>query len=127
MGISVKILLIIFIASGLGGILRYAIQLFFKPYSLNFPTGTFIVNILGCLLIGAFYAFAEKNNMLSQEWRLALTTGFCGGFTTFSAFAYENMALLKTGNYTTFFLYTAGSVILGIFAVFAGIFAVKLL
>jgi len=83
-----KTALIIFAGSGLGGLLRYLIQkLFVDAGYVNFPTGTFVVNILGCFLIGLFNALAEKNNLISTELRLALTTGFCGGFTTFSTFS----------------------------------------
>ena len=126
MNLSPHILLLIFAASGLGGVARYLAQAWVsKLLSANFPLGTFIVNILGCLLIGIFFALAEKNNQLSMEWRIALTTGFCGGFTTFSAFAYENLHLLKTGQYLLFILYVLASVILGIAAVVAGFALVR--
>ena len=122
-----KTALIIFAGSGLGGVLRYLVQkLFVDAGYVNFPTGTFVVNILGCFLIGLFNALAEKNNLISTELRLALTTGFCGGFTTFSTFANENMNLLRNGDYTYFSLYIIFSVMLGIGAVILGINTVKL-
>jgi CrcB protein len=122
-----KTALIIFAGSGLGGVLRYLVQkLFIDAGYVNFPTGTFVVNILGCFLIGLFNALAEKNNLISTELRLALTTGFCGGFTTFSTFANENMNLLRNGDYTYFSLYIIFSVMLGIGAVILGINTVKL-
>ena len=122
-----KTALIIFAGSGLGGVLRYLVQkLFIDAGYVNFPTGTFVVNILGCFLIGLFNALAEKNNLISTELRLALTTGFCGGFTTFSTFANENMNLLRNGDYTYFSLYMIFSVMLGIGAVILGINTVKL-
>jgi len=122
-----KTALIIFAGSGLGGVLRYLVQkLFVDAGYVNFPTGTFVVNILGCFLIGLFNALAEKNNLISTELRLALTTGFCGGFTTFSTFANENMNLLRNGDYTYFSLYIIFSVVLGIGAVLLGINTVKL-
>src|SRR6478735_7457720 len=83
-------------------------------------TGTFVVNILGCFLIGLFNALAEKNNLISTELRLALTTGFCGGFTTFSTFANENMNLLRNGDYTYFGIYIVLSIALGIAGVLLG-------
>ena len=90
-----------------------------------FPFGTFAVNIAGCFLIGLFYALGEKGNLLSPEWRMALTTGFCGGFTTFSTFAFENMNLLRTGDYVYFVSYILLSILLGIAGVFLGIALVK--
>ena len=108
--------------------MRYWIQSWvFRLYPYSFPLGTFAVNITGCLLIGLFYALSEKGNLLTPEWRMALTTGFCGGFTTFSSFAHENIDLLRTGDYLFFGLYIAGSVVLGIAAVFLGIATVKYL
>lgn len=122
-----KIALIIFAGSGAGGVLRYFMQkLFVDAGYVNFPAGTFVVNILGCFLIGLFNALAEKNNLLTPEWRLALTTGFCGGFTTFSTFANENMNLLRNGDYFYFTSYMVLSVVLGIAAVVLGTNAVKL-
>jgi len=123
---SLKIILIVFAASGIGGVSRYGMQTWiFRLYSFAFPLGTFVVNITGCLLIGLFYALSEKGNLLTPEWRLALTTGFCGGFTTFSTFAYENMNLLRTGDYIYFGLYMLGSVVAGIAAVYLGIIFIK--
>ena len=128
MNSTLKTILIIFAGSGIGGVARYGMQTWvFRIYPFTFPLGTFIVNITGCFLIGLFYALSEKGNLLSPEWRLALTTGLCGGFTTFSTFAYENMSLLRTGDYLYFGLYVAGSVIFGITAVYGGIFTIRYL
>src|SRR6478736_4143042 len=114
MNSSLKAMIIVFTGSGFGGVARYGMQTWLlRLYPGIFPLGTFIVNLLGCFLIGLFYAISEKHNILSPEWRIALTTGFCGGFTTFSTFAYENMNLLRTGDYLYFGLYTGGSVVLG--------------
>lgn len=115
-----KLAFIILFSSGIGGVLRYGIQSWMKTPSTLFPLSTFIVNILGCFLIGIFFSFSQKSDYFSPELRLALMTGFCGGFTTFSTFAFENLALLRSGDYATFFFYTILSVMLGIAAVFAG-------
>ena len=128
MNSSLRIILIVFAGSGIGGVARYGVQSWiYKLYPFTFPLGTFIVNIIGCLLIGVFYALSEKGDLLTPEWRLALTTGFCGGFTTFSTFAYENMNLLRTGDYVYFSLFTVASIIFGIVAVYLGIIAIKYL
>ena len=122
-----KTAFIVFMGSGFGGVLRYVVQLFFIDRGfINFPAGTFTVNIIGCFLIGLFNAIADKNNMMSPDVRLALTTGFCGGFTTFSTFANENITLLRNGDYLLFSTYTLSSFIVGIAAVFIGSNMLKL-
>ena len=83
------------------------------------------LNIFGCLLIGILYALGEKGDILSPQTRLLLITGFCGGFTTFSTFAFENMNLLRTGDYIYFVLYIFLSILLGIAGVFLGIACIK--
>ena len=124
-----KTLILIGVGGAIGSIARFLCQKYIYDASpgSNFPWGTFVVNISGCLLIGIFYALAEKGQLMNAEWRLFLTTGFCGGFTTFSAFAYENVTLLRTANVLGFSLYTAGSVFLGILATYLGILLVKLI
>mgnify|MGYP003137825684 FL=1 len=121
-----KQLLLIFLGGGLGSVLRYLIS-----KSLNFetafiPFGTFTVNILGSLLLGLILGIAAKSDFFSSNIVLFLAVGFCGGFTTFSSFAFENQALLRSGDYLNFFFYTFGSIILGILAVFLGLFLSKL-
>ena len=123
-----KNILLVGFGGGLGSIARFLCQKYlYALYPHPFPIGTFVVNIVGCFLIGIFYALAEKGNILTPEWRLLLTTGFCGGYTTFSTFAYENINLLKGGDFLYFGLYIAGSVILGIVATFCGMLILKLI
>ena len=120
-----KQVLLVFIGGGIGSALRYTIGKFFSIPSTGFPWGTFSVNIIGSLLIGVFMGVALKNSSLSENQTLLLVTGLCGGFTTFSAFAYENQQFLKEGDLTTFAVYTLGSLSLGILAVFLGLFVSK--
>ena len=86
-----KAFLLVFLGGGLGSGLRYLATLTMNQYSKFFPFGTFTVNMLGCLLIGLILGYAQKENTLTSNQTLLLATGFCGGFTTFSAFANENL------------------------------------
>ncbi|PWT76175.1 MAG: fluoride efflux transporter CrcB [Bacteroidetes bacterium] len=115
-------------AGGLGSIARFLCQKYIYAWNPHpFPIGTFLVNLFGSFLIGVFYGLSERGNLLTPEWRLLLTTGFCGGFTTFSTFSYENVTLLKNGDFLYFGLYTVGSVVLGILFTFGGIILLKLI
>ncbi|MCB0475510.1 MAG: fluoride efflux transporter CrcB [Flavobacteriaceae bacterium] len=120
-----KQLLMVFIGGGLGSTMRYLISKYLNDPVTGVPYGTFLVNVLGSLFIGAILGFALKNEALSQNQTLLLATGFCGGFTTFSAFAYENHLFLRTGNLTLLFAYTVLSFIAGMAAVFLGVYVVK--
>lgn len=116
-----KLLLIIFLGGGTGSVLRYCVQMALHeriaPYS--FPWATFTVNILGSFLIGLFYTLSARFN-LSTEVRMLLTTGLCGGFTTFSTFSNDGLIMIKQGFYSMFILYTLLSIVLGVTAAFAG-------
>lgn len=105
----------------MGSILRYCVQLALHerivPY--NFPWATFTVNIVGSFLIGMFYALSARFN-LSADIRLLLTTGLCGGFTTFSTFSNDSLILLKQGLHGLFLLYVVLSVALGVAAAMLG-------
>ncbi len=121
-------LLIVGIGGFLGSITRYLSQIATeKIFSILFPAGIFIVNILGCLLIGIVYALSERGNILTAEMRLFLAVGFCGGFTTFSTFSYDNLMLLKDNSIGLLLLNTFGSVAIGLLAVYAGIVLIRII
>lgn len=124
----IKLFFIIGLGGALGSFLRYyTAVLFLKWNHTAFPYATLTVNIIGCFIIGLLFSTSERYQWLSSNWRLFLITGFCGGFTTFSTFAYENLLLLQEGNYKYFFLYAIGSFGAGLLAVLAGINIVKLI
>ncbi|TYA57539.1 fluoride efflux transporter CrcB [Formosa maritima] len=120
-----KQLLLVFVGGGFGSVLRYLIGKHFNSFETGIPYGTFAANILGSLFIGIILGLAAKNNSLSQNSTLLLATGFCGGFTTFSAFAYENHIFLKSGDFLNFAIYTIASFVIGFLAVFFGLYLVK--
>jgi len=124
----IKNLLLVAFGGGVGSIARYLCQKWLgESYPHPFPWGTFVVNLVGCFLIGIIYAASEKTTFVGPQVRLLLITGFCGGFTTFSTFAFENMNLLRSGDILYFSIYIVASVALGIAGVFGGIVIMKLL
>ena len=117
-----KSFLLVFLGGGLGSGLRYLVTITMNQYSKVLPFGTFTVNMLGCLLIGLILGYAQRENTLTSNQTLLLATGFCGGFTTFSAFANENLELIKNGEIFNFSVYTIGSLLIGILAVLIGFY-----
>lgn len=109
------------IGGALGAVLRFAAVGYFTPsLSDRFPLGTFIVNMLGSLLIGVAYVILVEKTALNAEWRLFFITGVLGGFTTFSAFSLEMLQLWQEGHILNAILYASSSVILGLLMAFAG-------
>ncbi len=119
--------LLVFIGGGIGSVLRYLISKSFNTYFAYFYLGTFLVNILGCLFIGLILGLSFKGNYLSENQILILATGFCGGFTTFSTFAFEKHALLTAGELFHFSFYLISSIVVGIAAVALGLWLAKVL
>ena len=86
----------------------------------SIPIGTLTVNVTGSLIIGALTGIADRSIILTPEWRLFFMVGLCGGFTTFSAFAAENLMLMHNGEGLSVLLYTGLSIFLGFLAVYLG-------
>lgn len=120
-----KQLLLVFLGGGMGSIFRYLLALNFNSPKTGIPYGTLSANIAGSLLIGFILGMALKHQTFSPNTVLFLATGFCGGFTTFSTFAYENHVLLKAGDFATFALYTLLSFVMGFAMVFLGMWLGK--
>lgn len=121
-----KSLILVFIGGGIGSALRYIIGKSLNDPNINgFPWGTFLVNLIGSLVIGLLFGWALQKSKLPTDTLLLLAVGFCGGFTTFSAFAFEGMTLLKNGQLGIFFSYVAGSIIAGLLCVWIGYLAVR--
>lgn len=110
------------IGSALGGASRYALALWVQRVGgATFPVGTLIINISGSFLLGFFLRAATAAPGFSPELRLALTTGFCGGYTTFSTFSYETFTLIEAGEWRRASVYVALSVVLSLLAAIAGV------
>lgn len=110
------------LGGGIGSMLRYGVQkVFFQQSPGAFPSGTLLVNISGCFLIGFLWGWLMRSSGWNEGMKLLLMTGFCGGFTTFSAFTLEGIGLLKENKPGLFFLYAAASVIAGLLATYIGI------
>lgn len=114
----IKNLLLVGLGGGLGSMCRYGVSLL--VHTKLFPYATLAVNILGCFIIGLVFALSIKQEPLTDNWKLFLAGGICGGFTTFSAFSLENMGLLQSGKYGMAFVYIAASIVFGIAASFLG-------
>ncbi|HEX2961371.1 MAG TPA: fluoride efflux transporter CrcB [Ignavibacteriales bacterium] len=115
-----KYALIVFLGGGIGAVTRYWLSGYiYRLTGANFPYGTLVVNVLGCLLIGFLMTFFEERFIITPALRLLLTIGFLGGLTTYSTFSYETIALLEEGN----ILYGLGNVLVTTVACLTSTFA----
>lgn len=113
--------MIVALGGGVGSALRYLIQESLHKQVDNFePYGTFVVNILGCLLLGVLAGFAEQEKLINANMNLLLMSGFCGGFTTFSTFAHQGHGLFVSNKPVQAILYVGLSVIIGLLAAYFG-------
>ena len=116
---------------GLGGfagsVARFGLGAASQRLSVTWPLGTLGANVLGCLVIGIIAGCSAWGETISPAMRLALATGFCGGFTTLSSLVYETADMLRTGEYLQATLYAAGTFLLGMAAFTVGIMAVRML
>ena len=118
-------LLLVFLGGGLGSCSRYLIaKVVGEQFKTSFPLGTFTVNVLGCFLLGIILGIIERYKFPSF-FGLLFVTGFCGGFTTFSSFAFENLFQLKNSSYIASFAYTFMSIIWGFTATSLGFLIVR--
>ena len=124
----IRTLFYIGIGSFTGGISRYLLSKYDQNMtSSGFPIGTFMVNIIGCFIIGLLYGLFDRGNLMNTNLKLFLTVGFCGGFTTFSTFMGDNFQLIKAGNFFYCSLYMAASIFCGYLLLFLGYSLIKLI
>ena len=118
-----NLLMYVAIGSAVGGASRFALSTFLQQRAGMFPVGTLVVNITGSLALGFLLRYSLGSTSVSAETRALLTTGFCGGYTTFSTFSYETIKLIEDGDYRRAAVYVAASVVLSPVATFLGIIA----
>ena len=111
------------VGSAVGGASRFLLSSFIQQRAGTFPVGTLIINITGSLILGFLMRYALGSASVSPETRALLTTGFCGGYTTFSTFSYETIALMEDGDYRRAAIYVVASVVVSLAATFLGIIA----
>jgi len=118
-----KELIYVFIGGGLGSLIRFTIVKWVNAFHNSiFPFGTFTINIIACFTLGFIIGLADQKQLLSPASRLFWAVGFCGGFSTFSAFSSETLTLFQQGENSTMLLYILLSIVVCISATFGGLF-----
>ncbi|MCA4776394.1 fluoride efflux transporter CrcB [Empedobacter stercoris] len=121
-----KSILFVGLGGAFGSVARFLISYGIgKYYSQPFPLATFLTNSIGCFLIGTLYGYSIKNGLGNTYFNFLLITGFCGGFTTFSSFSYENFNLIQQQNVMTSLVYILSSVVIGIIFTLIGFRLIK--
>ena len=121
----IKNILAVGAGSFIGGAARYLVSLAMKGIGKGFPWATLAVNLAGCLMIGLLWGLLSRNAAENTSWGLFLTVGLCGGFTTFSTFSKEALAMLQTGQIWGFASYIAMSILAGIALVALGYYIAR--
>src|SRR3984885_4513077 len=117
---------IVFLGGGLGAALRHGMNIAAaRAFGTAFPYGTLIINVTGSILMGLIAGYFAFKGGASQHWRLFLTTGILGGYTTFSAFSLDAALLYERGETWSAALYVIGSVVLSILGLFAGLYVIR--
>ncbi|PKP21938.1 MAG: fluoride efflux transporter CrcB [Bacteroidetes bacterium HGW-Bacteroidetes-19] len=121
-----KEFLLVFIGSGFGGASRFFFGRWINSFSfITFPYSTMLINVLACFVLGLVVGLADHRQIITIQSRLFWMVGFCGGFSTFSAFSFESLTLIQQGSNWTNILYVALSLILCLAATYIGVLIVK--
>lgn len=119
---DLKSISLVFLGSGVGGVLRFVISRLFAKYYPFFPFGTLSANLLGMFLIGLFAVWFIDKNLLQSPYREMILVGFLGGLTTFSSFGHESFMLFNDGRYATLGIYFLGNLVIGFILLILGRF-----